>query len=195
MLNTGVATVKEKIVNANILGGYEIGSDQSVDERVRVRKLFETPVVEKRKRDPVRPAIFESLWTNGGSAHAMHMLTPLLLLSVAAVAFAERPLEGCLLPNFGFEVDADGNRLPDDWGAKPDAAEPDAVRLVDAEKHGGRWSVRIRHAEASSYTKFRTRVATGDDKHAKALRIWGRLSDHPSPMGSGQFLAPPPPCW
>lgn len=64
------------------------------------------------------------------------------------------------MPNCGFEVDADGNRLPDDWGAKPDAAEPDAVGLDDAETHGGRWSVRIRHAKASSYTKFRTRVAT-----------------------------------
>jgi len=43
MVNAGVATVKEKIVNADVLRGYEIRSDLSMCEKVRVRKLSETP--------------------------------------------------------------------------------------------------------------------------------------------------------
>ena len=92
------------------------------------------------------------------------LLVSLLALAFCSVPGAAEEVAANLLPNPGFEIDRDGDGLPDGWavkGAKGEEGKP--VRVVGDEKRTAERSLLIRHTSENSYSKMRTSVAVKPD--------------------------------
>lgn len=89
------------------------------------------------------------LWLTGVAVMA------LAATALSAAAADKEKARPNLLPNPGFEEDNNRDGRPDRWSCQPDGAEPEgAVALDSTERHGGKYSVRIRNRQDSSYSKI-----------------------------------------
>ena len=81
-----------------------------------------------------------------------------------------------LLPNPGFEVDENGDGLPDGWAVKAAKGEPgQPVHLDENEKRTGERSLLFCHTSENSYSKMRTSVAVKPDT-PHAISCWFKVA-------------------